>query len=136
MRSGGVDEDVSIEECMSPPVAWLFGVTRFSDAFFVFFLLVLPRHAIQKMPKDTLVLNLPMAPAQDPSQNFLALFHEKRINAGYLSYTTYTFKAVQPFIDDPLLGKISCGSDNLKYEATAFMQDLSQVRKRLIDLKA
>ena len=92
--------------------------------------------AIQKMPKDTLVLNLPMAPAQDPSQNFLALFHEKRINAGYLSYTTYTFKAVQPFIDDPLLGKISCGSDNLKYEATAFMQDLSQVRKRLIDLKA
>lgn len=91
---------------------------------------------IQKMPSDTLVLNLPMAPAQDPSQNFLALIHGKNINAGYLSYTTYTRKALQPFFNDPLLGKISCGSEALKYEKTDFMIDLSQVRNRLLELKA
>ncbi len=40
------------------------------------------------------------------------------------------------FANDPLLGKLSCGSDFLSYQNTAFMSDLEQVRRRLTALNA
>jgi hypothetical protein len=80
---------------------------------------LLPKVALEKIknfPDDTNVFNIPNIIAADPTQNFLALFHNKKISGGYLNYVVYTKKYQDYYLKNPFLSKIMCNNNTLELE--------------------
>lgn len=92
--------------------------------------------SLKKSPEDNIVLNLPLALAGDPSQNFMWLIHGHNINAGYLAYTAYTNKSLEPIEADPLLGKLACEGERLGFQKTPVLENPLWVQGKLRELKA
>jgi hypothetical protein len=70
---------------------------------------------LRNLPPDTLVVQIPSAWAQDPSQNFNQILHDKKITSGYLAYPLYNKEVVENLMKDDFLGKMGCDG-----EATAY----------------
>lgn len=96
---------------------------------------ILPLQAlteVRNLPNEVIVAQIPTAWAQDPSQNFLQIFHNKRITSGYLAYTNYNSKVQTEFANEPFLGKLGCDGDATAFQATPFMTNADQLRQYLL----
>jgi len=88
--------------------------------------------AVRNLPNEVIVTQVPSAWAQDPTQNFLQIFHGKRITSGYLAYTNYNAKVQSQFSKEPFLGKLGCDGDATAFEATPLLTNADQLRQYLI----
>ncbi len=77
--------------------------------------------AIRQAPAEFIVAHIPAAYAQDP-QNFLQIFHEKKITSGYLSYATYTDETLIPHANDPFLSQLGCNQTVLPFRNGELMR--------------
>ncbi|WP_413287501.1 hypothetical protein [Bdellovibrio sp. HCB337] len=96
---------------------------------------ILPANAlteVRNMPSETIVVNIPTAWAQDPSENFLQIFHGKRITSGYLAYTNYNEKVRENFAGEPFLGKLGCDGEPTAFALTPLMNDGNALRNYLL----
>lgn len=103
---------------------WFFPTMRYTD--------ILPISAlseVRNMPPETIVVNVPTAWAQDPSQNFLQIFHNKNITSGYLAYTNYNQKVIQAFAQEPFLGKLGCDGEVTAFQPTQLMTQGEELRR-------
>lgn len=106
---------------------WLFPTLKYTD--------ILPANAlteVRNMPSDTIVVQIPSGWARDPAQNFLQIFHNKRITAGYLAYTNYNQKVMQEFAAEPFLGKLGCDGDPTAFAPTPLMTNSNDLRSYLL----
>jgi len=87
--------------------------------------------AIKASPAETIVVHLPTAVASDPLQNFMQLFHQHRISAGYLAYTSYTTNSMQNLLQDPFLSKSDCANNSIGFHRTPFLDNFSLLHDHL-----
>ena len=87
---------------------------------------------ISRSPSDTIVVNVPTFFSGDPSQNFLQLFHERPITAGYLSYLSYTPKNLSRMAADPLLSQMNCPGHYFAFQGTGLLGDERALREHLL----
>lgn len=83
---------------------------------------------VRNMPPETIVMQIPSAWAQDPSANFLQLFHGKNITSAYLAYTAYNKELAEKILPDPLLGKMGCEGEATAFTANPFLTNADQLR--------
>lgn len=86
---------------------------------------------VRNMPDDTIVVQIPTAWAQDPSQNFQQIFHGKRITSGYLAYTNYNATVIDNFSREPFLGKLGCDGTPTAFEPTGVFLEAETLRMYL-----
>ena len=87
----------------------------------------------KELSDKNIVVNIPSSWAGDQSQNFLQLYHNKKITSGYLAYTAYTLELFQKAIKSPLLGHTGCKGQPLEFTRTAFHSDFTQLKNYLIE---
>ena len=87
----------------------------------------------KQLSDKNIVVNIPSSWAGDQSQNFLQLYHNKKITSGYLAYTTYTEELYQKAMQSPLLGYTGCKGQALEFTRTAFHTDFAQVKNYLVE---
>ncbi|MBS1970233.1 MAG: hypothetical protein JSU04_07990 [Bdellovibrionales bacterium] len=95
---------------------WFFPTLKYLEVF--------PMAALEQvrnMPNETIVVQVPTAWAQDPSQNFQQIFHNKKITSGYLAYTNYNKEVQEKFSKEPFLGRLGCEGESTAFEATPLM---------------
>lgn len=96
---------------------------------------ILPENGLtqlRNMPPETLVVQIPSAWAQDPSPNFLQLFHGKNITSAYLAYTTYNKALLEKFLPDPFLGKMGCDGEATAFGPNPLITNADQLRMHML----
>ncbi|NJL24631.1 MAG: hypothetical protein HC902_05305 [Calothrix sp. SM1_5_4] len=86
---------------------------------------------IHNSPFDDIVLHLPTALSSDPSQNFMQLFHGKRISSGYIAYTAQTPDVVAALAADPVLAQSDCDGEAFAFRGDGLLADPVRVREYL-----
>lgn len=84
--------------------------------------------SVRQAPQEFIAVQIPAAYSQDPAQNFMQIFHGKRITSGYLSYTSYTDEALMPHANDPFLSQLGCDRSVLPYRGADIMHQYDQLR--------
>ncbi len=79
-----------------------------------------------------IVVTIPSSWAGDQSQNFLQLYHRKKITSGYLAYTTYNLELYQKVAQNPVLGFTGCKGQPLEFSKNAVNSDFTQIQNFLI----
>ncbi len=78
---------------------------------------------VRNMSEETIVVQIPTAWAQDPSQNFQQIFHDKKITSGYLAYTNYNQEVRENFAKEPFLGRLGCDGEWTAFAPTPLMSN-------------
>ncbi|MGZ3796347.1 MAG: hypothetical protein ACXVB1_08285, partial [Pseudobdellovibrionaceae bacterium] len=90
---------------------------------------------LRNLPQDTLVVQIPSAWAQDPSQNFNQILHNKKITAGYLAYPLYNREVVENLMKDPFLGKMGCEGEATAFASNPLLTSPDSLRQYLLSHK-
>jgi hypothetical protein len=88
--------------------------------------------AVRQAPKEFIAVQIPAAYSQDPAQNFMQIFHEKRITSGYLAYAAYTDEVLTPHANDPFLGQLGCNQTVLPFRNAGIMTNADQLHAYLV----
>ncbi|MBC7370690.1 MAG: hypothetical protein H7326_03940 [Bdellovibrionaceae bacterium] len=91
--------------------------------------------SLKALPDDSVVISIPSAWAQDPTQNFNRLFHRKNISSAYLSYPAYNQKTIALTVPDPFLGKLGCAGEITAYKKNDLMSNPAELQKHLKERK-
>lgn len=91
--------------------------------------------SLKGLPAEVIVVSLPSAWAQDPTQNFNRLFHEKNITSAYLAYTAYNKRVIDQFTGDPFLGKMGCQNEITAFSRTPFLTNFEELHNYLKEKK-
>lgn len=84
--------------------------------------------SLKNLPEDSVIVHIPSAWAQDPSQNFHRLIHGKKISAGYLAYPVYNESVAKTFAQDPFLGKLGCRNEVTAFMTSPMLENLDYLR--------
>lgn len=91
--------------------------------------------SLKKLPADSIVVSIPSAWAQDPTENFNRLFHQKDISSAYLSYTAYSKSIREQFVADPFLGRMGCKDDVTAFYQNPLLGSFENLRAHLKERK-
>jgi len=91
--------------------------------------------SLKALPDDSVVISVPSAWAQDPTQNFNRLYHKKNISSAYLSYPAYNYPLIAMVKPDPFLGKLGCAGEVTAYAKNDLMSNPSELHKHLKERK-
>lgn len=89
----------------------------------------------KKMPDDQIVAHIPSAWAGDQSQNFLQLYHQKKITSAYLAYPAYTKELYLKSIQSPFLGYTGCKNQPLEFMLNPTLSDFDLLKTYLVENK-
>jgi len=87
--------------------------------------------SLKNLPADSIVVSIPSAWAQDPTENFNRLFHQKSISSAYLSYTAYNKTLREQFVMDPFLGRMGCEDEVTAFHSTPLLGSFDALRAHL-----
>lgn len=91
--------------------------------------------SLRALPDDSIVVSIPSAWAQDPTQNFNRIFHGKNITSAYLSYPAYNQTTIGLFQSDPFLGRLGCLGEITPFAPNELMSNPEKLQKHLRERK-